>query len=67
MHSAVLHLNSVHANNVSIPKDFGMVLQFLTEDGAANLFIRVVSNLQARAEICEKRTLWYQKKVSSLS
>lgn len=57
MHSAVLHLNSVHANNVSILKDFGMVLQFLTEDGAANLFIRLVSNLQGGAEVCKKRTL----------
>lgn len=48
----MLNLDSVQANNVSDLKDFGMVLQLLTEDGASNLVVGLVSDLQCRTEIC---------------
>lgn len=51
-----MNLDSVHADNVSDFKDFGMVLQLLTEDGAANLLVGLISNLQAGAEVCGKKT-----------
>lgn len=46
----------MHADNVSDFKDFGMVLQLITEDGAADLLVGLISNLQAGAEVCGKKT-----------
>lgn len=46
----------MHADDVPDLKDFGMVLQLLTEDGAADLLVGLISNLQAGAEVCGKKT-----------
>ena len=56
-----MDLDFVHANDVSNLEDFGMVLQFLTEDGAANFVVGLISDLQAGAEICGKRTSCCQR------
>lgn len=45
----------MHADNVSDLEDFWMILQFLTEDGAADLLVGLISNLQAGAEVCGKK------------
>lgn len=45
----------MQADDVSGLKDFGMVLQLLTEDGACNTVVGLVSNLQTGAEICEEK------------
>lgn len=45
-------LDSVHADNVSILKDFGVILQLLTEDSAADLVVRLIGDLQDGAVIC---------------
>lgn len=49
------HLDSVQTNNVSNLEDFRMILQFLTEDGAADLLVGLISNLQTGAEVCGKK------------
>lgn len=46
----------MQADDVPDLKDFGMVLQLLTEDGAADLLVGLIGNLQAGAEVCGKNT-----------
>lgn len=48
-------LDSVHPNNVTDLKDFGMLLQLFTEDGAANIAVGLIGDLQTGAEICYKK------------
>lgn len=48
-------LHSVHSDDVSNLEDFWMILQFLTEDGAADLLVGLISNLQAGAEVFGKK------------
>lgn len=45
----------MHADDVSDPKDFGMVVQLLTEDGAADLPVGRICNLQGGAEVCGQK------------
>lgn len=42
----------MQADDVSDLKDFGMVVQLLTEEGAADLLVGLVGDLQAGAEVC---------------
>lgn len=49
-------LDSVHADDVSDLKDFGMVVQLLTEDGAADLLVGRICNLQGGAEVCGQKS-----------
>lgn len=49
-------LDSVQADDVPNLKDFGMVLQLLTEDGATDLPVGLIGNLQAGAEVCGVNT-----------
>lgn len=46
----------MQADDVPDLKDFGMVLQLLTEDGATDLLVGLIGNLQAGAEVCGKNT-----------
>lgn len=46
----------MHADDVSDLKDFGMVVQLLTEDGAADLLVGLIGNLQDGAEVCGEKT-----------
>lgn len=46
----------MHAHDVSDLKDSGVVLQLLTEDGAADLLIGLICDLQAGAEVCGEKT-----------
>lgn len=45
-------LDSVQADDVPDFKDFGMVLQLLTEDGATDVLVGLICNLQAGAVVC---------------
>lgn len=45
----------MQTDDVSDLEDFGMVVQLLAEDGAADLLVGLISDLQARAEICGKK------------
>lgn len=46
----------MQADDVSDLKDVGMVLQLLTEDGAADLLVGLIGDLQAGAVVCGERT-----------
>lgn len=46
----------MHADDVSNLKDFGVVFQLLAEDGAADLLVGLIGDLQAGAEVCGKKT-----------
>lgn len=50
----------MHADDVSNLEDFGMIIQFLTEDGAADLLVGLISNLQAGAEVYGKKLCYIQ-------
>lgn len=41
----------VHADDVAYFKYPGMTLKLLTEDGAADVLVRLISNLQTGAEV----------------
>lgn len=47
----------MHADDISDLKDFGVVLQLLTEDGAADLLVGLIGDLQAGAEVCGKKNV----------
>lgn len=49
-------LDPVQTDDVSDLKDVGMVLQLLTEDGAADLLVGLIGDLQAGAVVCGERT-----------
>lgn len=51
-----MHLDSVHADDVSDLEDLGMLLQLVTEDGAADPLVGLIHDLQAGAEICGQRS-----------
>lgn len=44
------------ADDVPDFKDFGMVLQLLTEDGATDVLVGLIGNLQAGAIVCGENT-----------
>lgn len=46
----------MQADDVSNLEDFGMVLQFVTEDSAADLLVGLISDLQAGAEVYGKNS-----------
>lgn len=45
----------MQADDVSDLKDSGMVLQLLTEDGAADLLVGLIGDLQTGAEVCGEK------------
>lgn len=47
----------MHADDISDLEDFGMILQLLTEDCAADLLVGLIGDLQAGAEVCGKKTV----------